>query len=126
MDKQIEKNFEGLKEVYIDIFKLSLKISSINSLDEIQKIMQINLEKEQLLKTASRLKASVVLEGKEKKEIELLIEKIKSVESKNIEKVTKLKEQVAQDLASLNKSISLAGAYKSKNEPKSRLVDTSE
>ncbi|OGI17791.1 MAG: hypothetical protein A2255_04545 [Candidatus Melainabacteria bacterium RIFOXYA2_FULL_32_9] len=122
----MNEKFQELKELYQSIYNNTYEISSLIEKGVIDDIQNILDQRGELIKKTQKIIISTSFSEDEKKEINNLIAKIKSIEENNQEKMEKRKDFIKKELSKLNINQKAITAYKYEKDSDPRLIDSKE
>ncbi|OGI03547.1 MAG: hypothetical protein A2Y25_09830 [Candidatus Melainabacteria bacterium GWF2_37_15] len=122
----MNEKFQELKEIYQSIYNNTSEISSLIEKGVIDDIQNILDQRGVLIKKTQEITINISFSEDEKKEINNLIAKIKSIEDDNQEKMEKRKDFIKKELSKLNINQKAITAYKYEKDSDPRLIDSKE
>lgn len=118
------QNTKEIQNLYIHVYNITLEISSIINLDNLDKIEELLNAKDSLIKEINQKKDSIT--ENQKDSIKEYVEKIKILDEKNIEKMKEIFNSVKKELSSVNIGKKAISAYKYNKTIEPRLIDSKE
>jgi len=122
----MKEDFEKLREIYQNIYSITLKISELINENNIEEIRYALDKREIFIKKRVEFKSDSDFSDNEKAELNDLILQITSIEDKNVEQLQTRQNLIKQRLLKLNRNYKILSSYKFKYNIKPVIVDKKE
>ena len=116
------QNYQKLKELYSNLYKLSQKVEEFIQKEDLNEIMSVLKVKDNLIAKINELVKKVPKELFESEEMVQLTLPIRKLELENIKRIEELKDKVQSELSQLKNKARLLNAY-SNDENKGSILD---
>ncbi len=117
------QNYQKLKELYSNLYKLSQKIEEFIQKEDLNEIMSVLKVKDNLIAKINELVKKVPKELFESEEMVQLTLPIRKLELENIKRIEELKDKVQSELSQLKNKARLLNAYSNDDENKGSILD---
>lgn len=117
------QNYQKLKELYSNLYKLSQKIEEFIQKEDLNEIMSVLKVKDNLIAKINKLVKKVPKELFESEEMVQLTLPIRKLELENIKRIEELKDKVQSELSQLKNKARLLNAYSNDDENKGSILD---
>lgn len=122
----MNEKFEETKNTYQGIYENTFKINELIEKNDLNEIEIIIANKDVLINKVNELITNTEFSKEEKNEINNIIEKIKTLEDKNIKQLQENQNKIKKELFKANLNYKAISAYKYTKEANPRLVDSKE
>ena len=117
------QNYQKLKELYSNLYKLSQKVEEFIQKEDLNEIMSVLKVKDNLIAKINELVKKVPKELFESEEMVQLTLPIRKLELENIKRIEELKDKVQSELSQLKNKARLLNAYSNDDENKGSILD---
>lgn len=117
---------ENLKNLYKEIYSVTSELSKLIELDDYDGIGVFLDKKDELIVKINSVKSKMTFSEEEKKEFNIIIDKIKNVEEKNLQVMQEKQEVLKKQISKTNKEHKTISSYKTKKENVPRIFDERE
>lgn len=118
-------NFKHLEQLYNNIYNVTLEVSALINQGNFEAGIEALNRREILFKECHKIRENIFLLKDEKDQLNELIDKIKSLDVENTQKIMGDKDFIQKEIARITKSQKVISAYKfNKDTIQSRLFDS--
>jgi len=114
---------EDFKKLYDAIYSVTLEVSRLIKLDDLDAIGSLLNIKDELIKRINEAKSTITLSEEEKKELNSFIANIKELEDKNLQTMESKYEILKKKISNTNKESKALSSYKVTKEIAPAIID---
>lgn len=123
----MNESFEKLKAIYSEVYKITVEITSLLEVEDIEQSFYLLEKRGKLLSETSNLRSNSNFSEEQKAQLNEIIDKIKTLDIKNTDILIKDKIAAQDSISKVNKNNKIISAYKyNKEEIAPKLFDYKE
>jgi hypothetical protein len=114
---------ENLTKLYKAVYSVTVEISRLIELDDLDGIESLLNVKDELIKRINEAKSEIVLSCEEKEELNSFIKVIKELEDKNLVTMESKQQVLKKEISNANKESKVLSSYKVNKEIAPAIID---